>query len=638
MTKAHATAADKKIGVCLGAYVNNDTLINAARSRASQEGCAWYAIYVEEEGLLPDTLAQQHIDQTLAHVKQYGGHAIMLHSANIIDGILTAAELHDLAYIIVGKRNRPAFQSWLRPAIASQLLKQDTPFQLQVITIAHNESQPGTQERSLSGPVKAYGISILLVALVTAIVDIIQESLPEYRFNASIYNVSMVYLLAIVFCALRYGVWPATIASILSFALYNYFFVTPFYAFGLGQLSDVLNFALFLSASLISVTIADAYKRNMLSLRERESAARALHDLSKDVAGSGNTKEVVRSLSKHLHEILQSDVMLLVYTDSRFDPSLSQLPNRELAIEEAADKAFETQQIVNHRQWYCYPLSTPSRSIGVIAVRYAREVPSPKLIEALCYQAALAIERTFMMQESEDIRLNHQRELLRSALLSSVSHDLKTPLVSIIGALSSIRHMQERLSTQEQHELLSTALEEAERLNQFISNILSMTRIESGALTLKREWISVYSLYADAIQRQEHNLYNHTVDIDSSSQDYNIEVDPVLFSQLIQNLLENSAKYSPSASAIRLSVVQNHAALSLCITDEGPGIAVAERQRVFDKFTRLEQRDSRIAGTGLGLAICKAITDIHEGTISLHDNPSGMGLRVSVQLSAYTKA
>ncbi len=623
----------KRLGVCLNDYSDNARLLDEALETVHREACAWYVIYIESERQSLDPVSRERLKLVLDKAGEAGAQIVRFPSSDVVQGIITAAELHALTHIIVGRRRKSRFRSLLSPTLASQLLKYDVPFELQVVTLpddAQSRSEKPSRTRW-----DAYLFSFLLIIGLTAIIDAIQESLPEYRFNASIYNVSMIYLLAIIFCALRYGILPATLAAITSFGLYNYFFIPPFYKFGLSHISDVLNFLLFLSASLISVTVADSYKRNMLRLRERESASTALHALTRDTYGSQNMQELLATLGGHLREILQHDI--LIFLDGKAQPIYPEAPSEKITkkISKAALDTYKTHLISREGSWQFYPIYTPRRNVGALGVLQTGPEASKQFIEALCYQSALVIERMHLMHESEDIKLQHQRESLRSALLSSVSHDLKTPLVSIIGSLSSIRHMDEALSSKERNELIVTAIEEAERLNQSITNILDMTRIEAGELKPNKQWMDVYSLFSDTVQRLSTRIGKHDVLIDVLEEAFAISVDPVLFPQVLQNLLENALKYSPEDQPVTLAASIDQRRATLRITDHGPGIPKEQRAKAFDKFTRIHQRDARIAGTGLGLAICKAIIGVHGETITLEDNPNGSGLSVVITLKAY---
>lgn len=629
MADCNVTQGVKRLGVCLNDYSDNDRLIKEASAVAKRDGCKWFAIYIDDDRYALDSLSLERLRLSIDKAQQEGAEIIRFHSSDVVNGIIIAAEFNNLTHIIVGKRGKSRLSSILKPTLASKLLKHDNAFELQVVTLRDNSNE----NNNVSPPKKTVGyiFSLSLIIFLTVVIDIIQESLPEYRFNASIYNVSMVYLLAIVYSALRYGLWPATLAATLSFALYNYFFIPPFYEFGLNQLSDILNFLLFLSASLISVTIADAYKRKMMALNEREIAARALHDLTRETSNISNIEELTNKLGLHLQEILQSDIVIFLEND-KLKPIF---PRKHKGDLKTASKAYKEQKIIEKNNWRFYPISTPRKNIGIVGVSFNGLYRSDKLIEALSYQAALAIERCHLMNESDDIKLRHQRESLRSSLLSSVSHDLKTPLVSIIGSLSSIRHMDATLSSQERRELITTAMEEAERLNQSITNILNMTKIESGDMKINSIWVDVQSLFSDAVARLSELLGNRSVRIELPNEFLSVYVDPVLFPQILQNLLENITKYTPENTDVTLSARTQGKKIELSISDNGMGIPEKDLPRLFDKFARLESRDARVAGTGLGLSICKAIVELHGGKIALKNNPQGQGLSVVITLKEH---
>lgn len=622
----------KRLAVCLNDYSDNSALLEEAIETASRDKCPWVAIYIENDCNALDPISKQRLDRSIDRAIEAGAQIIRMPSHDVAQGIITAAELHDITHVIIGKSRKTGLLKKCLPTLAAKLLKSDTPFELQVITLETRIIEHNSLHRLKA--FRAYLVSVSLIVILTGLLEIIQESMPEYKFNASIYNVSMVYLLAIVFIAVRFGFRPALLSSMLSFGLYNFFFITPFYHFGLNQISDIINFALFLSASIISVTVADAYKRSMVSLKEREFAASSLHDLSKDIAGSSNIKEVTESLGRHLNEIIRSEVVLFLQNE-KLTPVYPKKVEVSKSVIKSAKEVYKTKTMIYEHDWVLYPMSTARNNIGVLAVKGTNSLINDKLIEALCYQVAIAIERSQLMQESEDIKMKHQRESLRSALLSSVSHDLKTPLVSIIGSLSSVRHMEDSLSKDERNELIAMAIEEAERLNQFITNILSMTKIESGDLSPVKQWVEPKSLFYDTIQRFSSELKNHKVEIKDTDEQILIHIDPVLFTQVIQNLLENAVKYTPEGSVVTLSYYIEGNKAILEYKDNGPGVPTQDHERVLSKFTRLENRDAKIAGTGLGLAICKAIVEIHAGTIKLKNNLEGQGLLVSMTLDEY---
>lgn len=213
MANSKIQQTGKQLGVCLNAYSDNSRLLQEAIEIANRDGCPWVAIYIDDDRYELDSLSRERLRLSIDKAREAGAEIIRLPSTDVVQGIITAAELHHLTHLVIGKRRKSRLLSLLQPTVASRLLKHDTSFELQVITL----DQPNNEHIGIHAVRgwRGYAFSIALILMLTAVIDVIQESLPEYRFNASIYNVSMVYLLAIVFTALRYGLWPATIAAFL---------------------------------------------------------------------------------------------------------------------------------------------------------------------------------------------------------------------------------------------------------------------------------------------------------------------------------------------------------------------------------------------------------------------------------------
>ncbi len=619
---------NKRLGVLLDPLSDNSQLIAEAINVARLDACTWLVICVDDEHYRLDSLSRERLRLSIDQAREAGAQITHIPSQNLLKNIIQKVEVNQLSYLIIGEAKKNSLLSFFQSSLADDLRRHNKSFQLQVVSLDQQVDVP-------VNPIKkgwwGYFVSMTLILILTLVIDFIQESLPEYKFNASIYNVSMIYLLAIVFSALRYGVWPAIVAAFMSFILYNYLFILPFYEFALDQFSDVLNFTLFLSASLVSVAFADAYKRKMTILRERELAARALQDLTKEIDDISDCEKNIQAMALNLQEILQSNVVVLLKNEDL----ISVFPETWQEDPSLALSSYHKQEIIHAEKWTYYPISTPRKSVGILGVAINSGFRNEKLIEALAYQVALAVERSELMMESQDIKLKHQRESLRNSLLSSVSHDLKTPLVSIIGSLSSIRHMDESLTRKQREELIGTAIEEAERLNQSITNILDMTKIESGYMKINKQWLSVHSLFSEAIARFSTQLGERNIIIDVPDNDLGIKVDAVLFPQVLQNILENISKYTAFDAEVKLDAILKDNKIELRISDNGPGVPDEQQERLFDKFTRLDNRDSRIAGTGLGLSICKAIVELNEGTIFLQNNMDSNGLLVVIRLDNY---
>jgi two-component system sensor histidine kinase KdpD len=282
------------------------------------------------------------------------------------------------------------------------------------------------------------------------------------------------------------------------------------------------------------------------------------------------------------------------------------------------------------------PLRTATGPVGLLGVAFDDPEMnlSPeqrRLLDAVADQAAVAIERTNLASSIEDARVMTETEQLRSALLSSLSHDLRTPLVSIIGSATSLVTFGDTLTQENRTELLETVLEEAERLNRFVQNLLDMTRLGYGALKPKRDWVDLNDVVGSAIERLKQALAPYQVVTDVKPDMRLLYVDPVLIEQVMVNVLDNAAKYSRTGGIINIRAFERDENVVIQVVDKGPGIPEKERELIFDMFYRVKAGDNRIAGTGLGLAICRGLMEAHGGTI--HALPGDFGEGTCIELT-----
>lgn len=636
-TPSQESLFSQALGVCLSDEADNHFLLQRAREEAKRRQCALFVIYIDVAQHMPFAQATRgHIDYLMEIAARAGATPVVLSSDDVVDGILTAADLYHITHMMVGHRRRRSPWANMLPSIGTRLLRQDPPFELQVITLPGKGSGVSAM-RSILLPSRwqAWFYAPLLVILITAIVDIVQESLPEYRFNAALYNVSMMYLLAIVFCSLRWGLGPAILSALFSFFLYNFFFVPPFYTFGLKNISGVLNLALFLLSAGIAVAISGFIVRSSREQRERMGEHEILRQLTQEALNADSRQHLLVSVSALVSRYLNAQVaMMLVHTDT----TAESFPADVIASEESerAQECVRLLEAIPARTpegFFWVPMATRRRSYGAIGIRGGdTTIARQRLYDTLARHVALALERLDLLADLEQTRLQEERERLRSALLSSVSHDLKTPLVSILGALTSIRHMAAKLTPDQQAELLGNAIEETERLNRFISNILDMIRLEHQSITIKPEWIALPTLATEALERHKEIIASHRVVCDDSLRGHEICADPVLMTQVMYNLLDNASKYSPRASTVRIWCDMSSDEAVLCVSDEGAGVPEEEKEAIFDKCHRLSRTDSQVAGTGLGLAICRAIVTAHGGKISVYNNPHSAGATFTIHL------
>jgi two-component system sensor histidine kinase KdpD len=280
-------------------------------------------------------------------------------------------------------------------------------------------------------------------------------------------------------------------------------------------------------------------------------------------------------------------------------------------------------------KWYFLPLKGPKGIIAILATspktedEFVLAPPQRRMLFSYCDQAALAIERALLAEDIEETRILSETEKLRSALLSSISHDLRTPLVSIIGSATSLNELNDSLSPKAKTELLGNVLDEAQRLNRFVQNLLDMTRLGHGNLKPKLEMTEFRDVLGLALKRLEKELKDHPVEIKDSREWDSFMVDRVLMEQVFVNILDNAAKYSPLGTKIKITTLRKDQNINIIFADEGPGIPAKEREQVFDMFYRVRSKDSKVAGTGLGLAICRGLIEVHGGTIHVEAAQAG---------------
>jgi len=439
-------------------------------------------------------------------------------------------------------------------------------------------------------------------------------------------------------------------------ALYDYFFADPRYAFNLGAPENVLLILLFLVVAAITSNLAGGLRHEAAKARRQAREARALFQLTRDMAIAGDNISIYRAIVRQCDEIFESESALLTpYTGGTAFPD-PRARTAALQVTYPTDASF-TQEDIEAARWsfsqalpagvgtthfseagaYFIPLETSDGIVAVLALRglKAEQVKAAafqRVVGSISRLTAIAVERTLRKQELENARVFSQTEGLRSALLSAIAHDFGTPLASIIGSSSSLLSYGSTYSPAVTHELLSTIMEEAERLNRFVKNVLQMNRLEAGVMAPRLQWADVEDLVSTSLDAAHRRLENHEIYVDVESKLPLINVDFVLMESVLVNVLDNAAKYSPSESSIQITARREHEDVLIDVTDSGRGIAPDDLGAVFDKFYRAKHRDRTVPGTGLGLAICKGIVDAHGGSIEALSEGLGHGTTIRIRL------
>ena len=456
-------------------------------------------------------------------------------------------------------------------------------------------------------------------------------------------NVSLVFVVPVLVAAARHGLVPSLWVAGLSVLCFNFFFLPPLYEFTIADPANAVALVLLMFVAIAASALA-ARTRSQTEAARREARTTAeLYAFSRKIAGVIELYDLLWIVVTHLARLLNAEVVILMPEkdpgDGKLAPRAAFPPDSEFSDADLAAARWSwdadhptgrgTDTLPGGR-WLFVPISTSRSGVGVIGVlplKAGHELSASerRLLEAVGNQAAVAIERLTLAEDIDQARLGAERERLRSAMLTSVSHDLRTPLASIIGALSSLRSYRDRYDEQTRDELLGTALSEAERLDRFVSNLLDMTRLDAGAIAPKREAVDAGDLVSTALRRAMPLLKDKVVVPSVTPGLPPLSLDFVLAEQVLFNLLDNAAKYSPVGGRIEVEARPVAGAVEIVVRDEGPGIPADALDRLFHKFYRADAGDRQRAGTGLGLAIAKGFVEALGGTIAARNRPDRSG-------------
>lgn len=629
---AHTWPTAERILVCVSPSPLAERLVRAATRMASGLRAEWIVAYVETPAALrlPD-FANDRVARTLQLAEQLGAETVTLTGQSVSEAILSYAHSRNVTKIIAGKPTHRRWRDIFFGSVLDDLVRNSGAIDVYVISgeDAEGRTSPAVVLERTS-PWSAYARALVVVGVCTFAAWLVFPYLAEA-------NLIMIYLLGIVFAAMRYGRGPAVLASVLSVVAFDLFFVVPYLSLAVSDTEYVITFAVMLLVALVISTLTVRLRRQALAASERERRTAALYAMSRDLARIPDVADLLSAATKHIAGVFNSRVAVLL-PDGAGHPVIQAAAPEEFTLstdeEAVAQWAYEHSQTAGAgtdtlpgADAIYTPLLAARGTLGVLGVRpgRARQFVAPEqlhLLETFASQTALAVERAQLAEEAERTRIQIETERLRSSLLSSVSHDLRTPLAAIVGAASSLADDDESLDPVTRRELAQTAYEEATRLNRLVSNLLDMTRLESGTVEVHKEWQSLEEVVGAALARLESLLGKRHV---STRLDRNLSLVPldgVLIEQVFVNLLENAVKYTPLESPIEVGAWSSEDSVTVEVADQGPGIPTEDETRIFDKFYRGRHRRSGL-GVGLGLAICQAIVAAHGGRIWVEARAGG---------------
>lgn len=635
----------ERVLVCVNESPAAREAIRVAKRSADRARAEWIAVNVVSSHI--ERLSEAEKDRLAASLRlaeRLGAELATLEAERAVGGaILAYARDRNVRRIVIGRPRRRPF--WARLAIedvCAALVAGAGPFEVTIAAEPDEKAQPlrfGLPR--VDGGLRAWAESAGALLLASGCAYLTDKLFP-------VASLSVIYMTAVVAVASRRGLGPALGTAIIGFLAYNFLFTHPRFSFEVWHRGELLTLGLFLVASLITGNLAARLRERVKAQTAIVDRTNKLYDFSRRVAGAVVADDVVWASVSHIATTLHCESVLLMPRAGRLQVVGGFPPEDRLDVRDqtAAQFVWDKGEPAGHgsgtlptARWFFLPVEVSERRLGVLGIAYAdnRELARTdrRLLDALIDQIALALERLRLSEDLAATELAAETERLRTALLNSVSHDLRTPLVTIIGAAGSLADTPD-LSPAARRDLAENIREEGERLDRYVQNLLDMTRLGHGALRPRLAPQDLAEILGSARQRMQGVLREHDLQVTLPAGLPLILADGVLLEQVIVNILDNAAKYAPAATAIAVGAGVQGTRVALWIADHGPGIAPEDLGRVFEMFYRIAGGDHQRAGTGLGLSICKGLIEAMGGTIRAEPGwPDGSGTRILLALPLY---
>lgn len=638
-------AAGERVLVCVDSQLGGAARIRYARRLADRLRAPWTALHVDTPRLAG--LSEEDKDRLARNLRlaeQLGAEIATIPGQNVAQDIVRHATSNNFTHIVVGRPTRSRWRELIEGSLTYDLIRNAGDISVHVISGAERDGDTPAARVKAAPEQKPFQIwpylfSTIYVAGALAVGSILDRFLD-------VRNLASVLLLAVLSAAVSFGLGPALYACFLSALAFNFFFLEPRYTLTIRDPESIVAFLVFLVVAVIASNLTARVQRQAVAARSRARATEDIYSFSKKLAGAGTLDDVLWATAFQIASMLTVRVVLLLPENGTITVKAGYPPDDTLAEADiaAARWAWEHDRpagrgadtLPGAKRLYL-PLRTARTAVGVVGLDNDKQGPlltpeQQRLLDALADQAAVAIERIQLVADVDRARLAAEADRLRSALLTSISHDLKTPLAAIMGAAGTLKEFAPALPEKDRAELLSTVVSESERLNRFIANLLDMTRIESGAMEPNYALHYVGDVVGSALNRARKIIAEHKIETDIPADLPMLKLDPVLFEQALFNLLDNAAKYALPGSAIRLQAWVGSGAVILQVMDEGPGIPPDDLERVFDTFYRVRKRDQVRAGTGLGLSISRGFIEAMGGTIAAANRTDRPGAIFTIRM------
>ena len=620
-------AAGERILACIGPDPISPTVVRTAKRLADLMDAPWIAVTVERPGTYLDPAARRRLDEAMMLANSLGAETQTLTGADLPAELLRFAKFENVTQIVIGRSRGGFFTELLRRSLPHELVRRTQDIAIHLVT---REVEPGATVRSprwrigtALGPLP-FVYATLAVAAALAVGEALTRLTP-------IPNLSMVFLLAVLVTAVSSGIWPAIYASVLSFLVYNFFFIPPLYTFTVAEPYELLALVIFLVVAVITSAMAGRVRNQAEVAAGRMRAMRRLYEFTRRLSGLASFDAVAEGAASEIHASLGRAVVVLLANgedvaltaawppEDALGAAPMQAARWALTHGEPAGADTATLPIV---PWYFVPLRSGDKKLGVIGVAKAEGAPpldseARALLDALSEQTAAALERASLSSEMVRAKTATETERVRNTLLASISHDFRTPLSSILGSATSLIDYGDKLDAAAKMDLLKQIKQETEGLDEMVRNLLAITRIDSGALELRRDWIDLREIVARVVNAARRRGARQQTDIALPADLPLVRADATLVEQVIGNVVGNAIAHTPGETRVRVDAVVTPTEVALRVTDDGPGIPPDVLPNVFDKFIKGDSGSADGGqGTGLGLAIAKGIMEAHHGAIA----------------------
>lgn len=629
---------NERLLVCVSADDSSAKLVRAARRMAARLQAEWFAVYVESPRIQISDQQREIVNKNLRLAEQLGATTVTLPGRDVVKEIIAYATLHNISKIVLSKKIRPRWKDLLFGSLVDELVRHSKDIDIYIIRDdGQVRKKPVWFSKTIRSPFKAYVTSSIYVLLTTILCEILS-------FYIATTNIVMLYLLMVVLISMRGQRGPAILASILSVACYDFLFIPPIFSFGVRDFQYIITLIVMLFASQTISYLTLLAREQTENARSRERYLTELQNLSKKLSSHWAVNDILKAGVEYIAEILDSEVYALIpdknnklevvassaMTSDFFNEKQRAVAQWTYELGQPAGLGTETLQ---HSDALYIPLIGSQNTMGVLRIKpnvekYHFNSEQLRVLQSCVNQIAMAVDVADIQAKSQEIQVEMNKERMLNNLLSSVSHDLRTPLTTIMGASSSLVETTQNSAK----ELAATIYNQSTRLDRLINNLLQTVSLDSGELKLKKELHSLDEVIGSSLSVLSNSLRSHPVKIDIPRNLPFVKFDSVLLEQVIVNLLENAINYTAKTTPIDIAVMQHKNKIEVIISDEGLGVPVDDIEKIFTKFYRTE-RAKNIPGSGLGLAICQTIIQAHGGEIwAKARHPKGVSFHFTLPL------